>query len=221
MDVVSRGAFARVVVSSLLLAGLAATDAAAEARSDPGAYPSTVCVVSGTALGESPVVLDHDGREVRFCGQACAAKFSSDVVGYLSGLDAAIVASQSEIYPLDTCVVTGEPLGREGPPFDLVHANRLVKLCCGGCRKGFEKDAVAHVAALDEAVVAQQAGSYPLTTCVVSGKPLGEMGEPFDYVVAGRLVRLCCGGCVEELLKNPVAALTALGASSPVSSEAE
>lgn len=54
----------------------------------------------------------------------------------------------------------------------------------------------------DAAVVAEQLPSYPATTCLVSGEPLTSMGEPFDMVHEGRLVRLCCRGCVRAVERD-------------------
>lgn len=58
--------------------------------------------------------------------------------------------------------------------------------------------------------VSQDAGAYPLTTCVVSGDKLedGEMGPPVDYIYKqegkpDRLVRLCCKSCIKKFNKDP------------------
>jgi hypothetical protein len=53
-----------------------------------------------------------------------------------------------------------------------------------------------------------QPSDYPLTTCVVSGDKLGDMGEPFVYVhkqdgQPDRTVLLCCKGCVKDFQKEP------------------
>jgi hypothetical protein len=53
-----------------------------------------------------------------------------------------------------------------------------------------------------------KSGAYPLTTCVVSGDKLGDMGEPFAYVhkqegKPDRTVLLCCKGCVKDFQKEP------------------
>jgi hypothetical protein len=42
------------------------------------------------------------------------------------------------------------------------------------------------------------AESYPLTTCVVSGEPLGSMGKPIVYEI-----RFCCKDCLKGFLKEP------------------
>jgi hypothetical protein len=59
-----------------------------------------------------------------------------------------------------------------------------------------------------KADAAQKADNYPLKTCVVSGEPLGSMGDSFQYThkEAGkpdRLVRFCCEGCVDDFKKEP------------------
>ena len=43
-------------------------------------------------------------------------------------------------YPLKTCVVSGEELGKMGEPFRFVHQGQEVKLCCKGCEKDFQKE---------------------------------------------------------------------------------
>jgi hypothetical protein len=71
--------------------------------------------------------------------------------------------------------------------------------CCGG-----------HEGHDSTTAVSQDAGAYPLTTCVVSGEKLedGEMGPPIDYVYKqegkpDRLVRLCCKSCIKKFNKDP------------------
>lgn len=61
------------------------------------------------------------------------------------------------------------------------------------------------------AISAPKAGvpsDYPLTTCVVSGEALGEMGPPVEYThrVAGqpdRTVFFCCKMCIKKFQKDP------------------
>jgi hypothetical protein len=53
--------------------------------------------------------------------------------------------------------------------------------------------------------------TYPLTTCVVSGEKLGEMGAPYVFIYKdpkikndpGREVRLCCPSCLKDFKKDP------------------
>jgi YHS domain-containing protein len=44
---------------------------------------------------------------------------------------------------------------------------------------------------------------YPLTTCVVSGEKLGEMGKPYVIKYKGREVHLCCESCEKDFKKDP------------------
>ena len=45
--------------------------------------------------------------------------------------------------------------------------------------------------------------AYPLTTCVVSGEKLGEMGKPVVIQYEGREVQFCCSSCPKEFRKDP------------------
>ena len=47
------------------------------------------------------------------------------------------------------------------------------------------------------------AGSYPLTTCVVSGEKLDSMGDPYVFTHEGTEVRLCCESCLDDFNKEP------------------
>lgn len=44
---------------------------------------------------------------------------------------------------------------------------------------------------------------YPLTTCVVSGEKLGDMGAPYVFTHEGREVKLCCKSCLKDFNKEP------------------
>jgi YHS domain-containing protein len=219
------------ILLSLVAFGLgtiAALGASAHAGPSSGstAYPLDVCIVSGEVLGEEgePVVKDYDGRELRFCCKGCVKDFEKAQAKYLAKLDEAIVAQQLPLYPLDTCVVTGKRLGEAGEPVNYVHGNRLIRFCSAKCPQEFEKNPSAYVAKLDAAVVSSQLADYPAATCPISGEKLGSMGEPYDYVFAGKLVRFCCGGCVRTFNENPSAALAkvygASGAPAPAGAAA-
>ena len=44
---------------------------------------------------------------------------------------------------------------------------------------------------------------YPLTTCIISGDKLGEMGPPVVYQYDGREIKFCCKSCVKDFKKEP------------------
>jgi len=53
--------------------------------------------------------------------------------------------------------------------------------------------------------------AYPLTTCVVSGEKLGEMGPPVVINHGGTEVQFCCNGCVKKFNADPAKYLAKLG----------
>lgn len=169
--------------------------------------------VSGAKLGpiESQVIVEHEGRELRFASQQSADKFKTDPAKYLADVDKKLVAQQKPFYALHTCPVSGEKLGGMGEPVDFLFKDRLVRLCCPSCKGTFLEDPTKYVAELDAAVIAAQSKVYAPKTCVVSGREFGgEMGEPIDYVIGNRMVRLCCTGCIKKLRKDPLKYLALL-----------
>ncbi len=54
-------------------------------------YPLDVCVVSGQKLGSmgDPVVITHEGQEVRFCCGGCVATFNEGPAKYLAKIEQA------------------------------------------------------------------------------------------------------------------------------------
>ena len=130
-----------------------AKDAAAIAKKD--AYPLGTCVVSGDKLGGSmgkPVSYNYKGREIRFCCSGCIKDFKKDPANYLQKLDDAVIKQQKPAYPLATCVVSGQKLGGSmGKPIDYVYKDRLVRFCCKGCIKTFNKEPAKYLAMIDKA----------------------------------------------------------------------
>ena len=153
------GVVAGVVVGMLAFAADEPTTPAASAKA--GAYPLDYCVVSMEKLGGmgDPVVKTYDGREVQFCCGGCVKKFEKDQASYMKKLDDAIIADQKPTYPVETCVVSGEPLGHSdmGDPVDFVYQNRLVRFCCNNCVKAFKKDPDKFLAKLDAAEASKSA----------------------------------------------------------------
>ena len=52
-------------------------------------YPLDTCLVSGEKLGEmgDPVVIQHEGQEIKFCCDSCIPKFKKEPAKYLSKLE--------------------------------------------------------------------------------------------------------------------------------------
>jgi len=118
-------------------------------------YPLTTCPITGEALGGmgEPVNYVYNNRLVRFCCNNCVKKFVKDPKATLAMLDEAVIKQQMEHYPLTTCVVTDEVIGSDEAeePVDIISNNHLVRLCCKGCIKKFEKEPATFLAKIDEA----------------------------------------------------------------------
>lgn len=117
-------------------------------------YPLKNCPVSGAELGcmGEPVSRVYDGREVRFCCEACVDSFEKDLSSSMEELDRLVIRDQKRYYPLETCVVSGEPLAEDGEDIaiDVVSNNRLVRLCCEGCERPFRSEPGAFLKKADE-----------------------------------------------------------------------
>jgi YHS domain-containing protein len=179
-------------------------------------YPLTTCIVSGEALGEDPAVVilsgqkneADNGREVKFCCGGCAGRFAKDPATFLAKLNAEIVKAELPLYPAVMCPVMPEEAlpSATGPDADeaknVVYQNRLVRLCCGKCVRRFNQSPAKYLEALDRMIVAEGSKNYPLTTCPISGRPLGD--DPVDVIAANRLVRVCCKGCAAKVEAEPM-----------------
>ena len=122
-------ALALVALTSLASAEVKQTD-------KPKLYPLEKCVVSGEKLDEmgKPYVFTYKGQEIKLCCKDCLKKFNADPAKYMKTI------ADAQVYPLDTCVVSGEKLGEMGKPFVFTYEGQEVKLCCKSCQKDFKKD---------------------------------------------------------------------------------
>lgn len=69
----------------------------------------------------------------------------------------------------------------------------------------------------DHAEATVKSGSSPMTTCVVSGDKLGEMGDPVKYTYKqpgkpDRVIEFCCKDCIKDFEKDPAKYLAQLDA---------
>ncbi len=185
----------KTLLSLVLILILCVTHAAADV------YPLATDPVTDKPLPEKPVVYQHEGRELRFADEASLEQFKKDPAAVLKKVDQKIIEQQLKSYPLNNCPVSSEGLGSMGEPINLVVQNRLVRLCCSGCKKSAVKDFDSVKKKLDDAVVEKQLPSYGPKTCLVSGDDLGE--DAVNYVHGTTLVRFCCNECTKAFEKNP------------------
>lgn len=225
MNAMRNGVRAAVLAALAMIAAggaHAAEEAGAEKPAKPTPYPLAVCVVTSETLGgegSKPFIYAYEGRELRFTSEDCVAKFEADAAGYIEKIDAAIIAQQKDHYPVTTCLVSDEPLDVEGEPRDVVVDNRLVRVCCPGCIKELKADPAKFLKALDEAIIKAGSENYPIDYCIVSEDPLGNMGEPANVIVAGRLVKICCPGCSRALEREPAKFIALLDAAAAAKAE--
>ena len=130
-------------------------------RSQMPYYPTSLCVVSGEPLTDESINVIYKNRLVRLCCDDCRDTFLKSPNKFLARLDRAVIAQQSKLYPLDTCVVTDEAFTDEEKPIDKVYANRLVRLSCEGCVMAFEKNPALYVGKLDKAWKDKYGDSLP------------------------------------------------------------
>ena len=125
--------------------------------------PLGTCAVSGKELGSKgeAIVKTYDGREVRLCCAGCVGTFEKNLEDSWKNVDEAMIKDQMLYYPLETCLVTGEELSEGGSmeAINIVHGNRLVRLCCNMCKKKFSADPEKYIQELDRAVIEAQVGS--------------------------------------------------------------
>lgn len=116
-------------------------------------------------------------------------------------------------YPLANCVVSGKRLDIGAVTFEA--GNRAFRVCCDECKATVEQDPELWARQVEAANIREQLLHYPMTTCVVSGKPLG--ANVTTVMHGNTLLRTCCSGCKETLLANPTPFLTRLATANSAS----
>lgn len=207
-----------ILAAAIVALGGAAMTAAPRNASDYSGdpYPLDTCPVSGEKLGKDAVtvVLDGmkdsklNGTQVKFCCPKCEASFKEDPAKYAAKMNEAIIKAAGP-YPLKNCLVMKDEK-LESDAKKVVYQNRVYEFCCKKCVSRFDKDPVKWAKEYETQVVAAQKPGYKLTTCPISGKPLGE--GAVDVVIKGRLVRACCAGCVGPIKADPAAAFAKVDA---------
>jgi hypothetical protein len=111
------------------------------------AYPLTTCINSGAELGENARTFVAGNRVMKTCCGNCEKAVKADPAKYIEKLDAAVKEKQAADYSSTTCPVSGATI--EGNGTEVVVANRLVRLCCGGCKDKLLADVPGALAKLD------------------------------------------------------------------------
>lgn len=185
------------------------------------AADNATCPFSGRAVNSS-VTSDMDGTTVAFCCGGCKSKFdamsntqqqakfaslggSSDAKAE-PATDAATADPElalTRVYLLKTCPVSGKPVNSMDAPASKVIGGREIIVCCPPCLSRIEKDLTKYNAKIDKIITEQQLAAYPMTACLASGRPIDVKGTPTNAVYGNRLMRFCCGGCANYIIKDP------------------
>jgi len=119
---------------------------------------------------------------------ACeSAPKRADVDAAAAATPARAFADRMDGYYLSTCATCGGLLGSKGEAVDVVRDGRKLRFCGHTCARIFESSPAQVLARVDAAMIADQLPHYPLTTSLVSGKPLGT--QRVDFVWGNRLFR--------------------------------
>jgi len=144
----------------------------------------------------------YQGREFRFSSMDDAEAFEASPSSYIPAVDARLIRDQSDFYPLDTCLVSGEKLGGTG--VSLIYRNRLVRFSSQQHVSTFRGDTGKYIAILDQAVLEKQGPGYAKKTCAVCSKGIeGESSAPVDYLIGNRLIRVCSSKCTKDIERDP------------------
>jgi hypothetical protein len=70
-----------------------------------------------------------------------------------AGITRAAEDAKAKPYPLKTCVVSGEELGKDADmkPHVFTYQGQEVKLCCKSCLKDFNKEPAKYIKKIEEA----------------------------------------------------------------------
>jgi hypothetical protein len=73
------------------------------------------------------------------------------VAGPLTGLADDKKAEKAKPYPLKTCIVSDEELGKMGKPYVFTHEGQEIKMCCKDCLKDFNKEPAKYLKKIADA----------------------------------------------------------------------
>jgi YHS domain-containing protein len=112
-----------------------------------------------------------------------------------------------EAYPLDTCPVSGEKLGKDAVTTVLTDMKdtRLngtqMKFCCAKCETAFKADPAKYMTKVEDEIK-KSAPAYPLTTCLImTDESIDDSAKA--VVFHNRVYKFCCKKCIATFEKNP------------------
>jgi Cu(I)/Ag(I) efflux system membrane fusion protein len=167
-----------------------------------------LCPVTKLPLGSmgTPIQVDVNGTAVFICCEGCRESLLEEPDKYLTKLAERPTAEDSpmNVARADVPQMDLPPIGAmqmlepqlelpqmQAPQANADEADAIAK-------------ALARLSSMDRTLAERQ------KVCPVTGMPLGSMGTPVKVSVNGRPVFICCEGCRERLLTEPVKFLARL-----------
>lgn len=109
----------------------------------------------------------------------------------------------AQAYLLPNCPISNKAVGSMNDVATRTFDGRAVMVCCPHCFDRYERTPEKYKDKIDRQVIEAQLATYPLTTCLASGRPIDVKGTPTNAVYGNRLMRFCCGGCANYVIKDP------------------
>ena len=109
----------------------------------------------------------------------------------------------AQAYLLPNCPISNKAVGSMDAAATRSIDGRSVMVCCPPCFERYERTPEKYKDKIDRQVTEAQLATYPLTTCLASGRPIDVKGTPTNAVYGNRLMRFCCGGCANYVIKDP------------------
>ncbi len=159
-----------------------------------------ICPVTKMMLGSmgTPKKIDVNGKPVYICCMGCKKRLLDDPDKYLAVLENHS-NRQSEKKSLDVPQL-------QVPSFDAP----LMKVPVPQPGPASQEEQTKIARALEKLSANDRKLAKKQRICPVAEMPLGSMGTPIAVNVKGRKVFICCEGCREDLLANPVKYLAIL-----------
>ncbi len=161
-----------------------------------------ICPVTELALGSmgTPPKVDLNGRPIFICCEGCRDSLLEEPEKYLARLAALLAkdGSAKDVPQADAPQMDAPPIGEMQivePQIEL--PQKLTPEADSDQAKAVAK-ALSKLSSADRTLAERQ------TVCPVTDVPLGSMGTPIKVSVNGRPVFICCEGCRERLLAEPV-----------------
>jgi hypothetical protein len=124
-------------------------------------WPLESCPISSEAYGGEmgePLDVVHGMRYVKLCCKGCKRGLAKNPDRVFGAIDKAWIADQTKSYPLEVCPVSGEKLGSMGDPINRLYGTTLVRLCCKGCNKAFDKNPAKYAKQVKDARINKRRG---------------------------------------------------------------